>query len=174
MKWIRLVLWKIQRGQNSVHRRTDGRTNRRTMWNQYTPHSTSLKRGDLMIRRYDMYVIYSQRLDHRSWHTLVYVRETVCVCLLKLRSWQWESKQKTKKHFGLCLDCYYWRKNMVTSWYSIHTWAYYSCLLGQISGMKQPGLCLAAERESLIDRAWDGKQSSLFSNPLWRHKVYVA
>ena len=45
MKWIQWVLLKIQSGHNSVHRRTDGQTDRRTRWNQYTPLSTSLKRG---------------------------------------------------------------------------------------------------------------------------------
>ena len=49
MKWIRWVLLKIQSGHHSVHRRTDGRTDgrtdRRTRWYQYTPLSTSLKRG---------------------------------------------------------------------------------------------------------------------------------
>ena len=30
MRWIRLVLWKIQNGHDSVHRRTDGRTDGRT------------------------------------------------------------------------------------------------------------------------------------------------
>ena len=33
MKWIRLLLWKIQSGHDFVHRRMD----RRTTWNQYTP-----------------------------------------------------------------------------------------------------------------------------------------
>ena len=37
MKWIRWVLLKIQSGHDSVHRRT--------RWYQYTPLSTSLKRG---------------------------------------------------------------------------------------------------------------------------------
>ena len=37
MKWIRWVLLKIQSRHNSVHRRT--------RWYQYTPLSTSLKRG---------------------------------------------------------------------------------------------------------------------------------
>ena len=49
MKWIRWVLLKIQSGHDSVHRRTDGwtdgRTDRGTRWYQYTPLSTSLKRG---------------------------------------------------------------------------------------------------------------------------------
>ena len=45
MKWIRWVLLKIQSGHDSVHGRTDGRTDRRTRWYQYTPLSTSLKRG---------------------------------------------------------------------------------------------------------------------------------
>ena len=81
MKWTRRVLLKIQSGHDSVHRRTDGWTDRRTSvlhiwykyqvkldaphsaltylcsqllaviildrtrWNQYTPLSTSLKRG---------------------------------------------------------------------------------------------------------------------------------
>ena len=45
MKWIRQILLKIQSGHDSVHRRTDGWTNRQTRWNQYTPLSTSLKRG---------------------------------------------------------------------------------------------------------------------------------
>ena len=45
MKWIRWVLLKIQSGHDSVHRRTDGETDRRTRWYQYTPLSTSLKRG---------------------------------------------------------------------------------------------------------------------------------
>ena len=45
MKWIRWVLLKIQSGHDSVHRQTDGRTDRRTRWYQYTPLSTSLKRG---------------------------------------------------------------------------------------------------------------------------------
>ena len=48
MKWIWWVLLKIQSGHDSVHRwdrRTDGRTDRRTRWYQYTPLSTSLKRG---------------------------------------------------------------------------------------------------------------------------------
>ena len=45
MKQIRWVLLKIQSGHDSVHRRTDGQTDRRTRWYQYTPLSTSLKRG---------------------------------------------------------------------------------------------------------------------------------
>ena len=53
MKWIRWVFLKIQSRHDSVHRRTDGqtyrrtdgRTDRRTRWYQYTPLSTSLKRG---------------------------------------------------------------------------------------------------------------------------------
>ena len=45
MKWIRWVLLKIQSGHDSVHRWTDGRMDRRTRWYQYTPLSTSLKRG---------------------------------------------------------------------------------------------------------------------------------
>ena len=49
MKWIRWLFLKIQSGHDSVHRRTDGRTNGRTdgrtRWYQYTPLSTSLKRG---------------------------------------------------------------------------------------------------------------------------------
>ena len=48
MKWIWLVLWKIQSGHGNVHRltdrRTDGWTDGQTTWNQYTPFSTSLKR----------------------------------------------------------------------------------------------------------------------------------
>ena len=39
MKWIQLVLWKIQSGHDFVHRQTDGwtdgRTYGRTTWNQY-------------------------------------------------------------------------------------------------------------------------------------------
>ena len=49
MKWIRWVFLKIQSGHDSVHRRTDGQTDGqtdgRTRWYQYTPLSTSLKRG---------------------------------------------------------------------------------------------------------------------------------
>ena len=45
MKWIRWVLLKIQSGHDSVHRRTDEQTDRRTRWYQYTPLSTSLKGG---------------------------------------------------------------------------------------------------------------------------------
>ena len=37
MKWTRLVLWKIQSGPHLFYRRTDGRTDRRTKWIQYTP-----------------------------------------------------------------------------------------------------------------------------------------
>ena len=37
MKWIRRELLKIQSGHDSVHRRTDGRTDGQTRWNQYTP-----------------------------------------------------------------------------------------------------------------------------------------
>ena len=41
MKWIWLVLWKIQSRHYSVHRRTDAPTDgwaaRQTRWNQYTP-----------------------------------------------------------------------------------------------------------------------------------------
>ena len=44
MKWIQQIWLKIQSGHDSVHRRTDGQTDRRTRWNQYTPLSTSLKR----------------------------------------------------------------------------------------------------------------------------------
>ena len=40
MKWIQQILLKIQSWQDSVQKRTDGRTK----WNQYTPLSTSLKR----------------------------------------------------------------------------------------------------------------------------------
>ena len=61
MKWIRLLLCKIQNGHGFVHRRTDvygeidciingqtdGLTDGRTTWNQYTPPSTSLKRGSI-------------------------------------------------------------------------------------------------------------------------------
>ena len=42
MKLIWRVLWKIQSGHDSVHKRTDGET--RTRWNQYTP-STLLSGG---------------------------------------------------------------------------------------------------------------------------------
>ena len=45
MKWIRHEFLKIQSRHDSVHRWTDGRTDRRTKWNQYTPLSTSLKGG---------------------------------------------------------------------------------------------------------------------------------
>ena len=47
MKWIRRVFLKIQSGHDSVHRLTDGQTNRWSRWNQYTPPplSTSLKWG---------------------------------------------------------------------------------------------------------------------------------
>ena len=38
MKWIRWVFLKILSGHDSVHRRTDGRTDRRTRWYQYTPY----------------------------------------------------------------------------------------------------------------------------------------
>ena len=36
-KWIQRVSLKLQSGQDSVQRRTDGRTDRGTRWNQYTP-----------------------------------------------------------------------------------------------------------------------------------------
>ena len=42
MKWIRWVLLKIQSGHNSVHRRTDGQTDKVI---PVYPLSTSLKRG---------------------------------------------------------------------------------------------------------------------------------
>ena len=45
IKWIQWVLLKIQSGHDSVHRRTDGREERRTRWNQYSSLSTSLKWG---------------------------------------------------------------------------------------------------------------------------------
>ena len=45
MKWIRWVLLKIQSGHDSVHRQTDGRTDRRTRWNQYTPFQLHWSRG---------------------------------------------------------------------------------------------------------------------------------
>ena len=35
-----LVLWKIQSGHDSVYTVTDGQTDRRARWNQYTPHPT--------------------------------------------------------------------------------------------------------------------------------------
>ena len=60
MKWIRWVFLKIQSGHDSVHRRTDGLTDRRTRWYQYTPLSTSLKRG----YNYDSAVCYM------TWHAL--------------------------------------------------------------------------------------------------------
>ena len=37
MKWIQPVLWKLLSGHDSVHRRTDGQTDARTTWIQYTP-----------------------------------------------------------------------------------------------------------------------------------------
>ena len=37
IKLTRLLLWKLQSGQVSVHRRADGRTDRRTTWIQYSP-----------------------------------------------------------------------------------------------------------------------------------------
>ena len=37
MKWIPWVLLKIQSGHDFVHRQTEGRTDRRTRWYQYTP-----------------------------------------------------------------------------------------------------------------------------------------
>ena len=52
MKWIRWVLLKIQSGRDSVHRWTDGQTDRRTRWSQYTSLSTSLKRGYNKLEMY--------------------------------------------------------------------------------------------------------------------------
>ena len=65
MKWIRLVLLKLQSGHDSVHRRTDrrtdgrmdgqtdGRTDGRTMWNQYTPFQLRWSGGIMteMVRK---------------------------------------------------------------------------------------------------------------------------
>ena len=45
MKWIQRVLLNIQSRHDCVHRRTNGRTDGQIRWNQYTPLSTSLKRG---------------------------------------------------------------------------------------------------------------------------------
>ena len=42
LKWIQWVLLKIQRGHDSVHRRTDKQTDR---WNQYTPFNFVEARG---------------------------------------------------------------------------------------------------------------------------------
>ena len=50
MKWVRLVLWKIHSGHDSVHRRTDGQTSK--VKPVYT-HSTSLS-GGITKKSYEM------------------------------------------------------------------------------------------------------------------------
>ena len=45
MKWIQLVLWKIQSGHDSFHRWTYRRTDGQTTWKQYTQLLTLLKQG---------------------------------------------------------------------------------------------------------------------------------
>ena len=48
MKWIRLVLWKIQSKHGFVHRRMDRRTDGWTTWNKYTPLLTPSKGGGII------------------------------------------------------------------------------------------------------------------------------
>ena len=45
MKWIQQALLKIQSGHDSVHRQTDGQTDRRTRWNQNTPFQLHWSEG---------------------------------------------------------------------------------------------------------------------------------
>ena len=49
MKWIQWVLLKIQSWQHSVHRRTEGKMDRRTRWNQYTPLFNFVEAGSIII-----------------------------------------------------------------------------------------------------------------------------
>ena len=74
MKWIRLVLLKIQSGHDSVHRQTDGRTR----WNQYTPLSTLLKRG------YDYKFIVLWGIIRQWWYNLL-LEDLVCFNTLRPR-----------------------------------------------------------------------------------------
>ena len=48
IRWIRRVLWKIQSGQDSPHRRTEGRT-RRNQYNPFQLHITWGWGGGIMI-----------------------------------------------------------------------------------------------------------------------------
>ena len=75
MKWIRLVLLKLQSGPDSVHRRTDkrtdGRTDGRTTWNQYTPPPpfNIVKAGG--IKSKPAYSIWNNRINVTSNYQFV-------------------------------------------------------------------------------------------------------
>ena len=49
MKWIRPELYALQSGHGMPDRRMDGRTNRRTEWNQYTPQQLRCAKGIIIF-----------------------------------------------------------------------------------------------------------------------------
>ena len=69
MKWIWLVLWKIQSGHSFVPKtdgRTDGQTDGQTTWNQYTPLSTSFMGGGGGGGVYNYLFMLGFKLNHVS------------------------------------------------------------------------------------------------------------
>ena len=86
MKWIWLELWKIWSGHDSIHRWTDGQTEGWTRWSQYTPLSTSLKRGynqphfdticteQVLLKHWGIYS--DAGLIECKWHAIIYTPMT--------------------------------------------------------------------------------------------------
>ena len=70
MKWIRRVLLKIQSGHDSVHRRTDGRTDRRTDGQGETsiPPINFVEAGGIIMTQIT-HTIWSYGVIRAQWHT---------------------------------------------------------------------------------------------------------
>ena len=66
MKGIQWVLMMIQSGHVSVHRRTDGRTDRRTRWYQYTPPFNFVEAGG--INTICRTVTFTETPSHQATH----------------------------------------------------------------------------------------------------------
>ena len=82
MKCIQQALLKIQRGHDSVHRRTDGQTDWRKTWNQDAPLSTSLKQRvwwDMALRKWPKCPQYMQQT---WWQTVATQHTELSVLLL--------------------------------------------------------------------------------------------
>ena len=67
MKWVRWVLLKIQSGHHSVHRRSDGRMDRRTRWNQYTPFQLRWSEGYNNAFIWAPLIINQRWFDTKPW-----------------------------------------------------------------------------------------------------------
>ena len=75
MKWMRLVLLKIQSRHDSVHRGTDRQMDRWTRWNQYTPHQ--LRWAMVIINLFCFHLI----INNSNWCSLQHSISLVAIGL---------------------------------------------------------------------------------------------